>query len=296
MKKSIFLVLLILGISTTLYSQTYYRMFRGSGNVGYTEYLANSTTFLGGDYPGILYVASGDVYSVGAGGRTYFINPTRKSAENISALIDYGKESDNIFFVDGGVQMNRLMVSNYNTYWDNVQLYNTGTDAFLESAGDENGLHIVSKTAGKVFVHDKVGIGMPVSSSNLVPGAALTVSGATFIGDSNSASSFNISQKSNSYLLWVQKGIVSENFAIVNAKDWSDHVFHSDYKLSSLQEVENFIEENKHLPGVPSEKDVIENGYNLHEMNKILLQKIEELTLYVIKQNKEIEALKSKRE
>jgi len=61
-----------------------------------------------------------------------------------------------------------------------------------------------------------------------------------------------------------------------------------------LEEVENFILENNHLPEIPSEVEVTGNGINLGEMNAKLLQKIEELTLYLIEQNKEIEELKEK--
>jgi hypothetical protein len=73
----------------------------------------------------------------------------------------------------------------------------------------------------------------------------------------------------------------------------ADYVFEPDYSLMPLQEVEKFVQENKHLPGVPSAKDVKENGLSMGEMQNILLQKIEELTLYVIAQQKEIEMLKS---
>ncbi|MCK9204704.1 MAG: hypothetical protein M0P58_09770 [Bacteroidales bacterium] len=73
---------------------------------------------------------------------------------------------------------------------------------------------------------------------------------------------------------------------------WSDYVFKPNYNLMPLQEVENFIGQNKHLPGVPSETEVLQKGNNLGEMDAILLQKIEELTLYVIDLKKENDALK----
>lgn len=68
----------------------------------------------------------------------------------------------------------------------------------------------------------------------------------------------------------------------------------SEYKMPTLQEVEAYTKENKHLPEVPSAKEIKENGLKLGEMNAILLQKVEELTLYLIEQNKEIEKLKTK--
>lgn len=73
---------------------------------------------------------------------------------------------------------------------------------------------------------------------------------------------------------------------------WPDFVFEDGYEMKSLAELEAFIDEHKHLPGVPSEKEVVNNGNNLGEMDAILLQKIEEMTLYLIQQGKEIQALK----
>ncbi len=75
---------------------------------------------------------------------------------------------------------------------------------------------------------------------------------------------------------------------------WADFVFEEDYNLKSLEEVESFISENRHLPDVPSESEVKEKGLSLGESNAVLLQKIEELTLYLIEQNKEMKALRSR--
>jgi len=72
---------------------------------------------------------------------------------------------------------------------------------------------------------------------------------------------------------------------------WSDFVFEPDYKLLSLRETEDFIKKNKHLPEIPSANEVDANGINLGEMNSKLLQKIEELTLHLISQNKTQQAL-----
>ena len=74
--------------------------------------------------------------------------------------------------------------------------------------------------------------------------------------------------------------------------DWADFVFHKDYDLPSLKEIEDFITNNGHLKDIPSAFHVQENGIEVGEMNKLLLQKIEELTLHLIQMNKEIEILK----
>ena len=73
---------------------------------------------------------------------------------------------------------------------------------------------------------------------------------------------------------------------------WSDFVFGNDYNLLTLSEVEDYIDKNGHLPDIPSEAEVEENGINIGEMQAKLLQKIEELTLYVIQLEKEIDELK----
>ena len=73
---------------------------------------------------------------------------------------------------------------------------------------------------------------------------------------------------------------------------WSDFVFYESYKLPTLEEVESHIKEKGHLKDIPSAKEVEKNGIFLGEMDSRLLQKIEELTLYTIQQEKEIKILK----
>lgn len=127
-----------------------------------------------------------------------------------------------------------------------------------------------------------------IGGTSAVGGTELTVKGAVHIGASSTAS--HASQTGN-YQLWVEKGIVSEDFSMADVANWSDFVFEEDYELPALSEVESFVKENKHLPDVPSEAAVKANGYSLHDMNVTLLQKVEELTLYIIKQQKQIDQL-----
>jgi hypothetical protein len=94
------------------------------------------------------------------------------------------------------------------------------------------------------------------------------------------------------YMLAVAGKIHAEEVMVEYADDWYDFVFENNYQLPDLSELESFVKKNKHLPDVPSAKEVSENGINLGEMNGILLKKVEELTLYIIEQQKEIEKLK----
>ncbi len=75
---------------------------------------------------------------------------------------------------------------------------------------------------------------------------------------------------------------------------WADYVFDKKYKLPLLSDVEKFIEQNKHLPNIPSAAEVEKNGLHLGDTQKRMMEKIEELTLYIIQQQKEIDALKIK--
>ncbi|GAB4001911.1 hypothetical protein GCM10028807_59240 [Spirosoma daeguense] len=113
-----------------------------------------------------------------------------------------------------------------------------------------------------------------------------------------------VTKTSSDYNLFVSKGILTEKVkvAVKNSSEWADYVFAKDYKLRSLNEVDRFIQQNKHLPGVPSASEVAENGIDVGKMDAKLLEKIEELTLYMIdlkKENqqmkKEIRSLKAKR-
>ncbi|UZT99320.1 hypothetical protein ODZ84_07040 [Chryseobacterium fluminis] len=81
---------------------------------------------------------------------------------------------------------------------------------------------------------------------------------------------------------------------VITQTPTADFVFASDYDLKPIQEVEKFISEKNHLPEIPSAKEMTENGVEIGNFQIKLLQKIEELTLYLISQNKEIEDLKKR--
>ena len=80
----------------------------------------------------------------------------------------------------------------------------------------------------------------------------------------------------------------------VEVTGWPDYVFKSDYKLNTLPELEAYIKINGHLPGVPVATEVEKEGVALGEMNKILLKKIEEMTLLLIEKDKQLTAHEKK--
>ena len=102
--------------------------------------------------------------------------------------------------------------------------------------------------------------------------------------------------KNNIKLQLTSAGILKAKDVQVTLTGWPDFVFGKDYKLPTLTEVEHFIAKNNHLPNVPSAADIEANGVNLGEMNAILIQKVEELTLYVIQLEKRLSEVESKKD
>ncbi len=125
----------------------------------------------------------------------------------------------------------------------------------------------------------------------------LVVEGTTFIGDiaptTSEISAINsaINCTNGPKLKLFVNGTIGTKELRVNLTNWCDYVFDPSYKLKPLNEVESFIKTNKHLPEVPSEKEVVENGVAMGEMMKVHMKKIEELTLYMIELQKQNEKL-----
>lgn len=137
-----------------------------------------------------------------------------------------------------------------------LSVWNSGTSAFLSSGG--LGINIVS------------------------PAAKLHVNGNVMIGSGTPAAG---------YLLSVNGKMISEEVRVELDGDWPDYVFEKDYRLPSLKQLEEFIQQKKHLPNIPAAAQVEKDGIHLGDMNRRLLEKIEELTLYIIQQDKKTELL-----
>ncbi len=75
---------------------------------------------------------------------------------------------------------------------------------------------------------------------------------------------------------------------------WCDYVFNENYKLLSLEELKLYIKVNKHLPNIPNANTIESNGLDLGEMVRLQMEKIEELTLYILELNEKVKLLESK--
>ena len=83
-----------------------------------------------------------------------------------------------------------------------------------------------------------------------------------------------------------------EEVKVMLSGSWPDYVFDTKYKLPSLSDVEKYIKENKHLPNIPAASEIEANGMEVGDMQRKMMEKIEELSLYVIELKKELNALK----
>ena len=146
-------------------------------------------------------------------------------------------------------------------------------DVLYGSGENHNFAHVVKSGAGYFTFHTNYGGGV-YERMRLLSNGSLGI-GTTSTGTHKLA----------------VEGSIGAREITVEPTGWSDFVFEKDYHLRTLAEVEQHINENGHLPEIPTEAEVTQNGSNLGEMNAKLLQKIEELTLYLIDLNKRVNKL-----
>lgn len=239
-------------------------------------------------------------------------------AQTLQSVTDNGSTTSNNIIINTGYEGVSLLGNSYLSFKNASGLSRMG---YMQHDG--NNL-VISSDAGNVRFTNNVGIGIINPSYRLdVAGEAriattiVTNSNAPFSSSSilfsqpgfhnmfgvdgtwtskyfgmktdgtfvSMGGNFGIGTDSPTDKLSVNGNIRAKEIKVENA-NWPDYVFNKDHKLPSLQETENHIKERGHLPGIPSAADVKANGIDLGEMNARLLQKIEELTLHLIEQDK----------
>jgi hypothetical protein len=183
--------------------------------------------------------------------------------------------------VSGNIALNYALVSrtpNLGLFWGD------GTTGDL-TFNTVQSLETLPSASTRMIIKQNGNVGI-----NCEPSAKLTVNGNVLIGDPSVVTSLPAN-----YKLFVQTGILTERVrvAVNGSGQWADYVFANDYKLNKLSDVEAYINKNKHLPDVPSAEEVVKQGVDLGQMDALLLKKIEELTLYVIEQDKRIKQLEN---
>ncbi|WP_345954252.1 hypothetical protein [Mucilaginibacter sp. PAMB04168] len=174
---------------------------------------------------------------------------------------------------------------------------NNNSNYFLYNAADVVLKFSERGTGGRAIVHDfdnrlTLNYNGDFTGGTLLGKYAFfteNASGTSFLSNGNLAIG---TTNAHGFRLAVNGNIRAQEIK-VEAGPWPDYVFKPTYKLPSLTSVKAYIDKNQHLPEMPSKTTVAKNGVKLGEMNKLLLKKVEELTLYLIRQQEEIEKLKS---
>lgn len=160
---------------------------------------------------------------------------------------------------------------------------------FSNEAGEPNKrLTINTNDADNTYIYNHDSNNNTFHTINLGGTNSLS-SGLTVFGNGNIGIG---TANTQGFKLGVDGKIAATEVKVATYSNWPDYIFNKDYQLPTLKEVEKHIKEKGHLKNIPSAKEVKENdGIELGEMNRKLLQKIEELTLYTIEQDKQIKKL-----
>lgn len=282
----------------------------GDNNVGcgtgslFTNVLGNSNTALGVD-AGFTNTGSGNVFLGYAAGRNetgsnkLYIHNNIADANN--ALI-YGEFDGN-----KKLRINGKSESIYNiTFLDDPAVYgeNDNTDFYgvgVQGKGGWKGVEGIvagtGSTTNKYYgvygqstgSNTATNYGVYGLASNGTKNFAGYFEGAVSIGGSTH-------KLATGHLLSVDGKIACTEVRVQPSSAWPDYVFSPSYDLMPLNELEKTIQNQKHLPGIPSAKEVEIEGIQLGEMQRKMIEKIEELTLYVIDLNKKVESLQTENE
>lgn len=200
------------------------------------------------------------------------------------------------------VKNGNITVENGNVYADNIQtgnnLYVYGNGIFDEKVGigtdaPQTKLHVVGRTRtsdgyeisdqhhGIFVVNNELVLWNGAGRMFLNNSGNVRVSGTVAIG--------NVPARFADYKLAVDGRLYARQVTVPST--WADYVFDKDYKLEDLDSLSAFIKVNKHLPGIPTAKEVQINGLDTGEMIKLQMVKIEELTLHIIELNNRINKL-----
>jgi len=156
-----------------------------------------------------------------------------------------------------------------NTDYARFELSNTGTNRFWHIAG-------FNSTSGTAF--DRLNF------YHSTAGDIMSITGDGRVG-------FGTTSPATGYKVSVNGKVICTELRVQTVGSWPDYVFANNYQLRSLPDLETYIQTNSHLPGIPPAAEVEANGITVGDMQKKLVEKVEELTLYIIQQDKTMKAL-----
>jgi len=226
---------------------------------------------------------NGDAMSINSSALGFNSNVTTGAIYNTSKSAWQFSIRDAYFSIEGynGANGSPFNISKNGNVGINVTTPRTKLDVWGGSlsitGSDINGTLIAGSQGGLAYI----------GSDALTNSIAIHPNGNVGIG--------TIKISDPTYKLFVESGIRTRKIK-VDQLTWPDYVFHNSYQLRPLHEVEQYIQQNHHLPEVPSAEEVKKDGIDLGDNQATLLKKIEELTLYAIEQNKKLAEQQSQTE
>ena len=234
-----------------------------------------------GEYSGNLY------HTFDAGGNAYHkgrLTIGGGVGANGKSWLSYGNNNMSGYsWTDAALTTNSIeIVNNYGTVANSAPTlafhrYGSGGPQFRLDPAGSNVLYLESANENSSRNPYAYGGGANSYFSRFHVDGGLTTSGNVGIGTTDT----------KGYKLGVNGSAIFNKVVVKDYANWADYVFHPSYLLRSLSSLEAYIKEYKHLPNVPSAEEVKKQGLDLAQTQATLLEKIEELTLYLIEQNKQ---------
>jgi len=203
---------------------------------------------------------------------------------NLAAKFGDGDvEVENLMRINASNSTGRLTISNS----DNIGSYAAALRIYASNNGSETtyGSYVNASNSGQ-----GTAIGFRADAAQEGDFAFYGIGDSYFTGDVRIG--LNTNPDGGSYKLIVDGKILSEEVRVQNSADWPDYVFAKNYNLLPLPQVEAYIRAHHHLPNIPPAAEIEKEGIPLGQMQIKLMEKVEELTLHLIAQQKEIETLK----
>jgi hypothetical protein len=196
----------------------------------------------------------------------------------------------------GGLSMNGTTIGSYNTTAGYQSLYANSGGSYNVAIGNAAGLF--NNGNNNLFLGNRAGYREKTATQKLYI-ASDSIQTILYGDFSTGQILMGVPDPSNytfkgNRKLNVVGGIITDSIRVALSGTWADHVLYPAYKLTPLHDVEAYIKAKRHLPNIPSVDEVTKYGIDIALMNAKLLEKVEELYLYVIQQQKEIDRLKQK--
>ncbi|WP_343674088.1 hypothetical protein [Chitinophaga sp.] len=294
------------------YSKAQLNTVAGSGNTSsYSIFINGNTNYNVGNYTGLsLYYLNGASYLESGNPSTSVLAPLnlKGSVINLNRTIIKGATDDTSYNL---ITNGKIKLGN-NSYSGDISMTGKIATPLVTRLKESDNSSIVPVTAGDLMINNFWGVAINLDrglyhDNSLATYSVLKSTSSFTINNFTSDSTLNtllIVRNSGNVGIGITNpqeklavnGTVVAKKVRVTSTGWPDYVFNENYQLPSLKETAAYIKNHKHLPGIPAAAEVAQNGQDLGEMNKLLLQKVEELTLHLIELQAKVEKLEAARQ